>query len=488
MILFKDAIIYSPPREPVKADVLVDGEQIAKIGKIDNGSVSDDAVYPGKILLPGFIDSHIHLLEHGLSLLFLDLREVRSREELYDILRTYLGNAREFGFLYGFNLAPERLKEQHWQPMTSDLDRIASDLPIFIRREDGHSVYLNTKARHWLLYDQPIAEADTPLYGRFNELAVERMEERIPQEVRQEAFLRGSNDLVSKGVTAAGVMIGNERNLDDVATIRSLGSRLGIEPILFPQNRDIARVCSMDLTRLGGCILVDGSIGSHTAALREPYTDAPGNMGILYFSQRELDVLVKCVHSQDLQMTFHAIGDEAIRVLLNAYEKTVGSSNPRRNRIEHAELIPPDLIERTAQLHLILSVQPAFETLWGQEGGMYAERLGERRRWTNPFRSILDAGIRIAAGSDAPITTPDPAQGIRAFLQHPIREECITAEEAVAAYTYHGAYAVNMEDRMGSITPSLLADILVFNADPFQSLEFHPDAVIRRGRLVAGTI
>lgn len=488
MILFKDALIYSPPRESVKADVLIDGEKIVKIGKIDNGNLSDIPAYSNKTLLPGYIDSHIHLLEHGLSLLFLDLRVITGREELYDTLASYLPQARKLGFLYAFNLAPERLKEQHWQPLTSDLDRVASDLSVFIRREDGHSVYLNTQARQWLLYDQPIAEADTPLVGRFNELAVERMQERVPVEVREEAFIRGGQDILSKGVTAAGVMVGNERNLDDVGIIRSLGSRLGIEAILFPQNRDIAKVCSMDLTRLGGCILVDGSIGSHTAALREPYTDAPGNMGILYFSQRELDVLVKCIHSQELQMAFHAIGDEAIRILLNAYEKTIDHTNPRRNRIEHAELIPPDLIQRTAELNIILSVQPMFQMLWGEEGGMYSQRLGERRRWTNPYRSMLDAGVRIAAGSDAPITCPDPCLGINAFLNHPVAEERITPHEAVTAYTYHGAYSVHMEGTVGSITPNLLADVLVFNRDPFETLDFRPDAVIRRGKLAAGTI
>lgn len=486
--MFRDAIIHSPPREVVKADVLIDGEKIAKIGKLENDISPDIPVYANKIILPGFVDSHIHLLEHGLSLLFPDLREITSKEAFYDVLAANLPRARSYGFLYGFNLAPERLAERYWEPLTSDLDKVDKALPIFIRREDGHTVYLNTQARQWLLYDQPLAEADTPLYGRFNELSVERMQQRVPADVRREGFIKGSADLLALGVTAAGVMIGNETSLDDVRIIRSLDSDLGIEVGLFPQNRDIAKVCSLDLTRLGGCILIDGSFGSHTAALREPYTDAPGNMGILYFSQRELDVLVKCVHSQDLQMAFHAIGDEAVRVILNAYEKTIDPTNPRRHRIEHAELIGPDLIERASQLHLILSVQPMFEHIWGQEDGMYAERLGDRRRWTNPYRSLLDAGIRIAAGSDAPITTPDPAQGISAFLNHPVAEERITPEEAVAAYTYHGAYAMHMEDKIGSITPSLVADILVYDADPFETLDFRPSAVISRGKIEVGQI
>ncbi|TKJ43501.1 hypothetical protein CEE36_03980 [candidate division TA06 bacterium B3_TA06] len=486
MILFKDALIHSPPRKSLRADLLVEGSRIARIGRVE--SSADAGTYENKVLLPGYIDSHIHLLEYGYSLVFLDLREIRSREEFFPSLSSYLPTARKLGFLYAFNLAPERLKETDWEPLTSDLDKISKDVPILIRREDGHSVYLNKAARRWLLYDQPIEHANDHLTGRFNELAVERMQERIPRDVRIEAFIKAGADLLAKGVTAAAVMIGDEASLGDVEIIRSTGARLGIEAALFPQNRDVGKICDLELSRLGGCILIDGSFGSRTAALREPYSDAPGNHGILYFSQKELDALVHCAEDAGLQMTFHAIGDEAIGQLLSAYQKVIEPGNPRRHRIEHAELLPPDLIERAAKLGVILGVQPMFEAIWGQEGGMYAERLGDRLRWTNPYRSILDAGIRIAAGSDAPITAPDPAEGIKAFLSHPIVEERITPEEAVAAYTYHGVYAMHLEDRIGSVKEGMQADLLVFDEDPFVSLNFHPQAVIRRGKLVAGSI
>ncbi len=486
MMFFKDALIHPGFGKSLRANLLIDGEKITRIGKVQ--TPSDIPVYKDKVILPGYIDSHIHLLEYGLSLMFLDLRAVRSREEFSDLLSSYLPQARKLGFLYGFNLAPERLRELNWEPATSELDKVADDVPIFVRREDGHSVYLNTRARRWLLYDQPIAEADTPLVGRFNKLAVERMQERVPGEVRKDAFLKAGADLLQRGVSAAAVMIADDNSLDDVEIIRSIGDKLGIETVLFPQSRDVQKVCDMELTRLGGCILVDGAFGSRTAALREPYSDAPGNMGILYFSRREINALVKCVEEAGLQMTFHAIGDEAIGILIDAYEEFIEPGNPKRHRIEHAELLLPDLIERTAKLNLILGVQPAFQAIWGQEGGMYAARLGERRRWTNPFRSELDAGIRIAAGSDAPITTPDPAEGIKAFLNHPIAAERITSGEALKAYTYSGAYALHMEDRIGSIKEGLQADLLVFDDDPFTTLDFHPQAVIRRGKLVSGSI
>lgn len=470
----------------MRADLLIEGSRIAKIERVE--SSADVRAYENKVLLPGYIDSHIHLLEYGYSLIFLDLRKAQSRDEIGDLISSRLSQARRLGFLYGFNLAPERLKETDWEPLTSDLDKIADDVPVFIRREDGHSVYLNTKARRWLLYDQPIEKANAPLTGRFNELAVERMQERVPREVREESFIKAGADLLGRGVTTAAVMIGDETSLDDVKILRSIGDRLGIEAALFPQSRDVQKVCDLELTRLGGCILIDGSLGSRTAALREPYTDAPGNHGILYFSQKELDTLVECAEDAGLQMTFHAIGDEAIEQLLTAYEKTIDPANSRRHRIEHAELLAPDLIERVAKLNLILGVQSMFEIAWGQKEGMYAERLGERLRWTNPYRSILDAGIRIAAGSDAPITSPDPAEGITAFLNHPITEERISVQEALAAYTYQGAYAMHLEDRIGSIREGLQADLLVFDSDPFQTLDFRPKAVLRQGKLVSGSI
>jgi len=484
MILFKDALIHSPPHESVRADILIDGERITKVGRVDS---TDAEIHKDKVILPGYIDSHVHLLEYGYSLIFLDLREAESAEEIADMLVSFLPRAREFGFLYAFNLAPERLVKPGWQPYTSYLDRISATLPIFIRREDGHSVYVNTEARRRFLYDQPIEEADTPLSGRLNELAVERMQERIPEAVREEAFLTAGEKLLDRGVCAAAVMIADEGSLNDVKVLRAVQSRLSIEAALFPQNRDISEVSDLKLTRLGGCILVDGSFGSRTAALRKPYSDEPGNMGILYFSNDELAALVRSADEAGLQMTFHAIGDEAVSQLLRAYEGVIKDANPRRHRIEHAELMPPDLIERAARLNLILSVQPVFESTWGQEGGMYAERLGERRRWTNPFRSQIDAGIMLAAGSDAPITAPDPTQGIRAFLEHPFKEERITPREAVAAYTYNAAYALHLDDRIGSVAEGLQADLLVFDEDPFRTLDFHPKAVIRKGRLVRGS-
>ncbi len=504
MILFKNAYIHSPPHESLRADVLIDEGRmelgravgvagvmgcIKEIGRnIQLSSDSNIKVYENKVLLPGYIDSHIHLLEYGLSLNLLDLRKATSSEEVFDMLSAVLPEARQWGFLYAFNLTPERLKPLNWEPLTSQLDKIADDLPIFIRREDGHSVYMNRSARRWLLYDQPLEHADDPLSGRFNELAVERMQDRIPVDFKRKALIDAASALLDRGVTGAAVMIGHSSGLQDIEILRSIEDKIGIRTAIFPQSRDVEKVCAMNLTRLGGCILVDGSFGSRTAALREPYTDAPGNMGILYFSRKELNALVECIQTAGLQMTFHAIGDEAIEILLSSYEKFIEAGNPKRHRVEHAELLAPDLIKRTSDMGIILGVQPMFEMMWGQENGMYAIRLGERRRWTNPYRSILDAGIRIAAGSDAPITNPSPVEGINAFLHHPIVEERITPKEALEAYTYSGAYALHMEKAIGSIAQGLEANILVFNNDPLETLDFNPDAVIYKGKLVRGKL
>lgn len=486
MILFRNSRLHTPPSESKNADLLIDDNGIIKTGRFE--SMPECMILENKFLLPGYIDSHIHLLEHGLLLLFLDLREVSRSHEVLEMLAEKLNEAQEHGFLYAFNLAPERLKESNWEPSSDELDRISKDIPIFVRREDGHSVYMNRAARRWLLYDQPIETANEPLIGRFNELAVERMQERIPRDIRVEAFKLADHDLLSKGVTSAGIMTGNDMTLDDVEIINSLGAGLKLTAHIFPQNKDIKRVCEYNLTRLGGCILIDGSLGSRTAALREPYSDAPGNNGILYFSKKELYQLVQSANDAGLQMTFHAIGDEAIELILNVYEKVIGKGNPLRHRIEHAELLPPDLIEKTARLGIILSVQPLFEIIWGWDTGMYSERLGERRRWTNPFSSAKKAGIKLAAGSDAPITTPDPDEGIKAFLNHPIKEERITVEEALRAYTSNAAYALHAENEIGSIRDGLEADILVFDKDPYLTLDFRPKAVIKKGKLVSGLL
>jgi len=243
---------------------------------------------------------------------------------------------------------------------------------------------------------------------------------------------------------------------------------LPLDVTLFLQEKDVLLTSRLGFEHLGGCILVDGSIGSYTAALDAHYEGRPGVLGVLYERTRSLSGFVHKAHRAGIQLAFHAIGPRAIEMILDAYEKAL-TQTPRfdhRHRIEHFELARDDQIARAAELGLIASMQPAFEHFWGGPSGMYASRLGDRWRTSNRLRTILDAGLRIAGGSDANVTPPDPLLGIHAAVNHPNPDEGVTPQEALRMFTLDAAIAAFNERRHGSIEAGKDASFVVLAEDP----------------------
>jgi predicted amidohydrolase YtcJ len=221
---------------------------------------------------------------------------------------------------------------------------------------------------------------------------------------------------------------------------------------------------------LGGCILLDGSIGSYTAALEEDYEGQTGQRGVLYEKQQRLSSFVEEAHEAGVQCAFHAIGPRAIEQVLTAYERALARF-PRydhRHRIEHFEMATDQQIARARDLGLVLSMQPAFEEYWGGPDGMYASRLGARWRITNRLRSIVDRGIRLAGGSDTNVTPPEPLLGIHGAVNHPNEEQRLSVREALRMFTIDAAYAGHNETRHGSISPGKEANFVLLDADPFE--------------------
>jgi predicted amidohydrolase YtcJ len=189
----------------------------------------------------------------------------------------------------------------------------------------------------------------------------------------------------------------------------------------------------------------------------------------------------------------HAIGDKAVEQVVRCHEQLPGqrpgtgdqgSGNPLRHRIEHAELLSDSLISRIARLNIVLGVQPAFEFEWGGPDRMYALRLGERWRSTNPYRHLLDSGVRLAGGSDAPITPIDPVAGIRAAIERPDPGQTIGGEEALAMFTTAAAFALNREGACGSIEIGKDADVTVLTSDPRTTAPCQVVATIRGGACI----
>jgi predicted amidohydrolase YtcJ len=236
-----------------------------------------------------------------------------------------------------------------------------------------------------------------------------------------------------------------------------------------------------------GCLkgFVDGSLGSHTAAFFEPYTDTPGDAGLLTIDEELLERRIAGAHAAGLQVNVHAIGDRAIRLLLDMFERAAGAggAGDARFRIEHLQHIHPDDIPRLAPLGVIASMQPYHAI----DDGRWAEEVigHERARTTYAFRSVLDAGAILAFGSDWFVAPPSPIEGIYAAVTRRtlddanpdgwIPEQKITVEEALTAYTRAAAYASFEEDVKGSLEVGKLADLVVVDRD----LTAIPPATIR---------
>jgi hypothetical protein len=232
---------------------------------------------------------------------------------------------------------------------------------------------------------------------------------------------------------------------------------------------EVDRVLALGLPRIGGCILLDGDVGPHTAALLEPYADDPNSCGSLYHTQEEVDAFVLRAHQAGLQIAMHAVGDAAVEQALNAYEAAL-TAYPRedhRHRIEHCEVIQEDQIRRAQRLGVALAIQPPFNHFWPHT--TYYPLLGEDRAWkADPVRSLVRPGLLLAGGSDSTVTPLGPLIGVHAAVNHSNPAERIGVQEALALYTINAARIGFTESDRGSLQVDKLGDFAVLAEDPFQ--------------------
>jgi predicted amidohydrolase YtcJ len=231
---------------------------------------------------------------------------------------------------------------------------------------------------------------------------------------------------------------------------------------------DIAKIASIenDRIRIGSIkIFADGSLGARTAALNAPYADDKTTIGILTYSQERLTELLENVHRKGFQLAVHAIGDRAIKSVLDAFEKVLKKRpwKDHRHRMEHASVLNKKLIRRMKKLGVIASVQPHFvvSDFW------MTKRLGRRRaRWTYAFKSLIESGVKTCAGSDCPIEPIDPLLGIwAAVTRTTFPEERLTVDEAIRLYTTNAAFVSREEKVKGTIEKGKLADLTVLSQD-----------------------
>jgi predicted amidohydrolase YtcJ len=239
---------------------------------------------------------------------------------------------------------------------------------------------------------------------------------------------------------------------------------------------EVDKVKSMGHKRIGGDYFLDGSFGSHTAWIKEPFSSPPPEgsppNGIKYRDDEELFGFFLAAQSSDLQVGVHAIGDAAIEQAITTWERVaakVGEAPVMQlgHRIEHFECASDDHIGRAKRLGLRASVQPAFDAFWGGDKGLYADRIGwERAREMNRFGSMCEHNLPLAAGSDSTVTPLDPFLQMKALRAHHLEGQSISGELALALHTMGGHHASGQEDKRGAIEPGALADLAWLDRDP----------------------
>jgi predicted amidohydrolase YtcJ len=451
----------------------------------------------GNRLLPGFNDAHVHFSDGGRALSAVQLNDATSLKDFVKRIAAYAARQPKGEWIRSGNW-----DETKWSPASlptrQDIDAVTPDNPVSLDRYDGHMILVNSKV---LVIagitaktpDPPggliVRDAAGEPTGALKDAAIELVEKVAPPPSpaqRRHAIETSLHWAAKLGVTSVQDMSLDYGDLsvysqllrEGKLSVRLYGAPL-IATVEDQAQLGLGHAFGGPSLRIGALkMFADGSLGSRTAYFHEPYSDEPGNRGLLFSDMLPLERAGQRLLRADaanLQVCTHAIGDAAISAVLDLYENVEKTDGPRdrRWRIEHAQHMAPGDFARFAQLHVIASVQP-YQAI---DDGRWAEiRIGhERAGRMHAYRTFIDHGVRLAFGTDWPVVTLDPlltlyAATTRATLdgKHPqgwFPEQKLSIQEAIAAYTLGSAYAEFQEHEKGSIEPDKLADFVLLSQD-----------------------
>jgi predicted amidohydrolase YtcJ len=460
--------------------LVVDERHVQRVGMGDPPEADRVVELPGATIVPGLIDSHVHLTSTGLSLRGDGSAEVRSKEELLDLARARAraGADDDIVVLSGFDETRWDLPEH---PVLAELDAAVRG-PLVIGRADGHLVLVNAETVRRAEVDEVAGlerdDAGVPtgrVTGAANRavrrwLAASRTEHAI-----EELQLEAAGLAAARGITSLHEMsMPREDGERDLEVLLRHRARLPVDVVPIPATMDVPSAIEQGLASIGGDLPVDGSIGARTAALTSPYADRPDD-GVAYYEDDELTGFFHDAHDAGLQVGVHAIGDRAIEQVLASWERIYGALDSRerrhfrarRHRVEHFEMPSMAHVERAAMLGLAVSVQPAFDRTWGFPGGLYEIGVGAARAAAmNPFRTMLDRGLVVGAGSDAPVTALDPWLSVAAMQGHHDARERVSRIEAIRIHTVGSARLAHQEEKKGALESGMHADFCAYDVDP----------------------
>lgn len=499
--LFCNAVIHTGRSEhEVFGAMLVRGDRIVKLfhgkrpklRKNNDKKIIEIIDLKRKHVYPCLIDGHVHLLltlasmAMGFALCEITSEGVRPNtlQGVAERLRAYAAGQKKNQIIAASNYILSVMDEKR-MPTRQELDDWCGNRPVVIYNIDGHSTSLST-AMMKMLGMNP-AEHNGVLAGEENERAQGRIISLVGNQMTLPALAKGvaqvQNTCASYGIGMIGALEGNGDSKKDPTTglIARLASRFDMDVRLYLQYTDLKRVRAYDsflkACRVGGCgdWEMDGSVGSHSAAFRLPYKDT-GKTSPCYFSQNQVNTLVKEATEAGYQIASHAIGDAAIERLLAAYEKY---PSPRLHRIEHGEFMNQHSFERIIRGHYAVMMQPGYSWIDKRYLHTYEQFLPQEILGKMRLRSLYDAGVCICGSSDSPVQSMDPYLQMLGMVEFYREEESMTPYEAFRCYTVHAARAME-SDEYGTLEPGKVASFFVarenfFNLKPEELIAFRPE-------------
>ena len=506
LVYFGGPIITMNDNQPLIEAMGIKGEKIIAVGSLEEVKNKMDNSYKlidlkKCTLLPGFIDSHFHIVPILFYYIFLNLADVKSLKELKDQLIQTVNKKKPGEFIYGLNLKEEQFEnpEERILPNRFILDKICPDNPVFLLRYDGHVGIVNTKALELAEIDDNTVSPEGgeisrneqgEITGVLSENATSLIMTKVslpdPDEIMK-AAAKAYKDLAAQGITSIHGIVeldkeGGVVNLGglEIPLLKTMKDKIlqdwyGIVYTAEPKKLKRLQKPPLDDGKLDGRFKVgclkswlDGTLGAATALMLEPFSDHPNNSGYSVIDDGILYKRMVKAHNLGLQIALHAIGDKANKIVINLYKKLLSEypRNDHRHRIEHASMLTTEMIKDMKDIGLIASCQPPFinsEHIWLEK------RIGrERCKITYPFKSLIEAGVIIAAGSDGPVENPNVIDGLHAMVNRNgfVPDECVPIMDALKAYTINGAYAAFQEEIKGSIEVGKLANFVILNKNP----------------------
>ena len=514
LILFVLFTLFSCKNEPIKADLIIVNATIwtgvNEDSTAESMAILDDTIiaigtnkevakYKGdktvitdvknKFITPGFIDAHVHLLMGGNSLLSVQLRDAKTQKEfsnrIADFTKTISPGTWILEGNWDHTLWGGELPKKEW------VDAFTKENPMAIYRLDGHMILANSAALAFaginkdtpaVLNGEIVKDANGNPTGILKSNAMYLLLDKIPplsKKQKRKAIEEATSYFLSKGVTSV-------QDVDSIGTLETAQNMLQEGKLSLriysakPLNRwkEVIPQENTDKKWLKTGIVkgfVDGSLGSHTAAFIEPYKDKPSDNGFFINNKENLYNWISNADKANLHIQVHAIGDNANNTLLNIFERVIeeNGKKDRRLRIEHAQHISKQDINRFGKLGIIASVQP-FHAI---DDGRWAEELigPQRIKTTYAFKSLMDANTLLVFGSDWPVAPGAPLEGIYAAVtrrtldgKNPngwVPEQKIKVEQALLAYTKNAAYASFDDKIKGTLEPGKLADFVILSED-----------------------